>query len=213
MPDSAALLAELPLLQPDEQAARVRGSGPAEDVLLALGEAAEQLALTDAGRALTATECLVPLADTMGSAVGQARARRARAHALCNAGRLEEGWLLCDEAARLAELGEAPVEAGKARMRSMQALGELGRFADSIRAGEAALAAFERAGDQQLAARAQVNLGIVHQRSDEPARAVEYFEHARPQLGDAPDAIGFVDNNRGEALLALNDFSGARAAF
>jgi CHAT domain-containing protein/tetratricopeptide (TPR) repeat protein len=213
LPDSTALLEELPSLPPDEQAARVRGFGPAEDVLLALGDAAEQLALTDAGRALAATECLVPLTDTMGSAVGQARARRARAHALCNAGRLEEGWLLCDEAARLAELGEAPVEAGKARMRSMQALGELGRFEDSIRAGEAALAAFERAGDRQLAARAEVNLGIVHQRRDEPARAVEYFEHARPQLGDAPDAIGFVDNNRGEALLALNDFSGARAAF
>ncbi|MHC4219573.1 MAG: tetratricopeptide repeat protein, partial [Planctomycetota bacterium] len=213
LPDSAALLEELPSLQPDARAARVREAGPIEDVLMTLGEAAEQLALTDAGRALAATECLVPLADSLGAAVGRARVRRARAHALCNSGRLEEGWLLCDEAARLAELAEAPVEVGKARMRSMQALGELGRFEESIAAGEAARAAFARAGDRQLMARAEVNLGIVYQRRDQPARAVEYFEHARPLLGDAPDAIGFVDNNRGEALLALTDFAGAQAAF
>ena len=56
-------------------------------------------------------------------------------------------------------------------------------------------------------------MGIVYQRRDEPARAVEYFDRARPHLGDSPMAIGTVDNNRGEALVALNDFDGARAAF
>ncbi len=104
---------------------------------MALGAAAEQLAMTDAGRALAATECLVSLADALDATVGRAAPRRARAHALCNSGRLEEGWLLCDEAARLAELADAPVEAGQARMRSMQALGEMGRFEESIAAGEA----------------------------------------------------------------------------
>jgi tetratricopeptide (TPR) repeat protein len=211
--DPAALLEALPSLHPDVQAARVRSAGPAEAVLTALSDAAEQMAMTDPGRALAATACLIPLADALDTGIGGARVRRARAHALCNAGRLEEGWLLCDEAARLADAAGAPVEAGQARMRSMQALGELGRFDESIAAGEAALAAFERAGDQQLMARAEVNLGIVHQRRDEPARAVACFEHARPLLGEAPEAIGFVDNNRGEALLALHDFEGARAAF
>ena len=95
----------------------------------------------------------------------------------------------------------------------MQALGELGRFDESIAAGEAARNAFHEAHEDELAARADVNLGIVYQRSDEPARAVEYFDRARPLLGDSPLAIGMVDNSRGEALLALNDFAGAQAAF
>ncbi|MHC4413816.1 MAG: CHAT domain-containing protein [Planctomycetota bacterium] len=211
--DRAALLDDLPRLSPREQVARLKHLGEPEAVLLSLGEAAEQLAVTDVGRALVATECLVSLADVLPSPLGRARVRRARAHALCNAGRLEEGWLVCNEAARLADGANDPVEAGRARLRSMQALGELGRFDESIAAGEAALDAFLGAGQDQLVARAEVNLGIVYQRRDQPGRAVEYFDHARPLIGDEPFALGTVDNNRGEALLALNDFEGAEAAF
>lgn len=183
------------------------------DQFMTMCEEAERLAVEDVGAALAATERLVGLADEAGSALDRARARRARAHALCNSGRLEEGWLMCDQAARLADEAAAPVEAGRIRLRSMQALGELGRFDESIRAGESALAAFAEAGDLQLVARAEVNLGIVHQRRDQPDRAVEHFNRARPIIGDDPMALGTIDNNRGEALLALNDLAGAEQAF
>ena len=211
--DLSALLEELAALPPRERVASLTRAGPPQRVLMDLGDAAEQLAVTDAGRAVEAAVCLVDIADEVGAPLARARVRRAMAHALCNAGRLEEGWRLCDAAAKLAEAADEPVEAGRARLRSMQALGELGRFDESIAAGEAARAAFSRAGEEALAARAEVNLGIVFQRRDEPARAVEYFERARPRLGEEPFAVGTVDNNRGEALLALNDFAGARAAF
>ncbi len=208
-----ARLAELPAVDASQRLDLVREWGEPDDVMRSLAETAEQLAVTDAGLALSATECLVPLADSLGSPLGRSLARRARAHALCNSGRLEEGWLMCDQAAQLAEQAGKPVEAGRARLRSMQALGELARFDRSITAGEQARAAFLAAGEDTLAARADVNLGIVYQRRDEPARAIEYFDRARPHLGDSPLAIGTVDNNRGEALVALNDFEGARAAF
>jgi tetratricopeptide (TPR) repeat protein len=210
---AGTLLRELVALPGGDRAARVRAQGPAEAVLAALGEEAERLAVSDLGAAMAVTECLPALADAMGAGAARSSVRRARAHVLCNAGRLEEGRLLCDEAARLAEEGGWPVEAGRARMRSMQALGELGRFDESIVAGEAARAAFLRAGRDDLAARADANLGIVFQRRDQPDRALEAFDRARPRIGDSPFAIGTVENGRGEALLALNEFARARAAF
>ena len=196
-----------------QQVALLRAGDDADAALGRLGQEAEQLAVTDVGRAIAVTEPLVEIADLVGTALGRALARRARGHALCNAGRLEEGWRACTEAAALAEEAGRPVEAGRARLRSMQALGELGRFNESIEAGEAARRAFLHADEDGLAARAEVNIGIVHQRRDDPARAMEYFDRARPRIGDAPLSMGTVDNNRGEALLALNDFAGAHDAF
>ncbi len=150
--ESKALLAELPALDLLQRLDRVRDCGDPDEVMRSLGETAEQLAVTDAGEALSATECLVPLADSLGSLLGRSLIRRARAHALCNSGRLEEGWRMCDEAAQLAEQAGEPVEAGRARLRSMQALGELARFDGSITAGEQARAAFLEAGEHALAA-------------------------------------------------------------
>ncbi|MCH7798142.1 MAG: CHAT domain-containing protein [Planctomycetes bacterium] len=207
--DLDALLA----LPRQQQAALVRGCDDADAALGELGLEAEQLAVTDVARALTATETLVEVADLVGTSLGRALARRARGHALCNAGRLEEGWVQCTDAAALAEEAGRPVEAGRARLRSMQALGELGRFNESIEAGEAARRAFLDADEDALAARAEVNIGIMYQRHDDPARAMEYFDRARPRIGDEPLSKGTVDNNRGVALLVLNDFSGAQDAF
>ncbi len=196
-----------------QQVALLCAGDDADAALGRLGQEAEQLADTDVGRALAATGPLVEVADLVGTALGRALARRARGHALCNAGRLEEGWVACTEAAALAEQAGRPVEAGRARLRSMQALGELGRFNESIEAGEAARRAFLHADEDALAARAEVNIGIMYQRHDDPARAMEYFDRARPRIGDAPLSMGTVDNNRGVALLVLNDFGGAQDAF
>ncbi len=211
--NTGKLLAELHALEQGDRVARVRSAGPPDEVLGRLAAEAEQLAITDAGRALDATECLIAVSEAIGSPLGRSLVLRARGSALCHVGRLEEGWLSCDAAAQLAEDAGRPVESGLARLRSMQALGELGRFDDSIAAGEAARAAFDRAGEDKLKARSEVNLGVIFQRRDDPARAMQYFDGARPRLGDTPMALGTVDNNRGEALLALNDFAGAGAAF
>src|SRR5262245_30504617 len=119
-----ALLEALPALSRAQRVQRVKAAGPPEAVLSALGEEAERLAVTDLSAALAATECLVILADQLRAGAARSVTRRARAHALCNAGRLEEGRILCDEAARLADEGGWPIEAGRARLRSMQALGE-----------------------------------------------------------------------------------------
>ena len=58
--DIATLLAELPGIELPERLARIRGAGDPDEVMRGLGEAAEQLAVSDAGNALVATECLRP---------------------------------------------------------------------------------------------------------------------------------------------------------
>ena len=71
------MLGELATLSPRQRLERVRGAGPADDVLRMLGEAAEALAVADAGRALEATELLIPIAEELKSPLGRALAFRA----------------------------------------------------------------------------------------------------------------------------------------
>ncbi len=53
--ESEALLAELPALDPSRRLARVREWGDPDEVMRSLSKNAEQLAVTDAGQALSAT--------------------------------------------------------------------------------------------------------------------------------------------------------------
>ncbi len=105
------------------------------------------------------------------------------------------------------------VESARALLASMHALGELGRFDEAIAAGESARAIFIALDEPALAARADINLGITYQRRDEPELAVACFERARAPLTRESQVFGQLENSRGEALVALNDFRGADAAF
>ncbi|MCH8314608.1 MAG: CHAT domain-containing protein [Planctomycetes bacterium] len=214
IPDCAALLEALAAAPPDERVARLRAAGDPEDVLLALGDEAERLCVVEVSRALEAAELVVSLGDMVGSQRARARGQRAEARALAYAGRMEEALASWRRATSLADGVGAPVEAAKSRLASMQALGELGRLEDAIAEGETARGIFESANEPDLAARADANLGIVYQRSDEPDKALFHFDRARASaLMQEPVAAGKLDSNRGEALLALNDFAGAEDAF
>ncbi len=210
---TASLLEELASMPVAERAARVQDAGPIDQIVAELGDEAERLVSVDLTRALDATELVVSVSDTLGATFGRARARRARAFALCYAGRFEEALAASHHAIDLAEAAERPLEAARARLGSMQALGELGRLDEAIAAGEGARRSFAAAGEPALAGRADINLGIVHHRKDDPASAVRLFERARGLLGDEPLMLGHIDNSRGEALLALSEFGGAEAAF
>jgi len=212
-PDNVALLAELLVLPRERRLARFLELGDAEERVVALGDEAERLAFRDLARALTASEMVVELADALGHGRGPARARRARAQALAYAGRFEEALRFCDEAQRVAREAGQAVEAARARLAAMHALGELGRYAEAISAGQQAHEALVAAGQPSLAARADINLGAVYQNRDEPAKALFHLDRAAAVLAGEPELLGYVQNNRGEALLLLNDFDGAQAAF
>lgn len=211
--NAVQLLEELSRAPVEQRADVLREHGPVEPALSSLIDHAAQLTAVDASRAVEATDIVVNLADRLGSQLDRARARRARARALSYSGRFDDALAVAREGARLAEEAGHAIEAGRARLASMHALGEMGRLEEAIRVGEAARQAFIAAGEPALAARADINLGTAHQRRDEPDKAVECFERAKPHLMGEPLIIGHLENNRGEALLALNDFEGAEAAF
>lgn len=207
------LLEELSRAPVEERARVLRRAAPIETALAALIDHASHLTAVDASRAVEATDIVVNLADRLGSQLDRARARRARARALSYTGRFEDALAVAREGARLAEEAGLAIEAGRARLASMHALGELGRLDEAIGTGESARQAFLAAGEPALAARADINLGTAHQRRDELTAAVECFERAKPYLTGEPLVLGHLENNRGEALVALNDFAGAQAAF
>lgn len=211
--ESQALLEELRQLGPPEQQARLRAVSDPQAALLALGDEAERLALVSVADALAAAEITVRLADALGGARERARARRALAQALAYAGRHSESLARCSEAVTIATSGGEALEAARARAISLHPLGELGRYDEAVAEGEAARQAFLHAGEPRLAARADFNLGGIHQNRDDPARALFHFDRAAPAFENDPVITGYLQNNRGEALLLLNDFAGAQRAF
>jgi len=210
---SAELLQELIALPPEDRRAKLFTAGDPRRVSIELGDEAERLAIVEAARAVTASDVVVALADEVGFALAQARARRARAQALTYSGRAAEALDVANDAVRIAEDAGEFIEAGRDRMAVLHALVELGRYEDAMRAGEEARQIFLRAGELAFAARADINLGVVLQNRDDPASAMMHFERARPALVNEPAMLGPLECNRGEALLNLNDLSGAESAF
>lgn len=195
------------------QYAQRNGELDLEQTLVGLGDEAERLALSDVARALETAALATELADDLGRGRSRARARRAHAQALAYAGRLDEALSMCAAARLAAERDDQPVEAARAMLASLHPLGELGRYDEAVEVGQAAYAALMAAGEPLLAARADINLGVIRQNQDAPAQALFHLDRARQVLADEPVLLGYVENNRGEALLLLNDFAGAEQAF
>lgn len=207
------LLANLLAAKPAQHGELLRAAGAdIEATLLGLGDEAERTALVEVARALRATDLVVRLADEFGTIRTRARARRARAQALAYAGQHAQALAACQQAVEIAGDDE-PIEAGRARIASMHPLGELGRYDEAVAEGEQAHATLMAARQPALAARADFNLGGIHQNRDDPKRALFHFDRAAPAFKDDPLIGGYLQNNRGEALLLLNDFDGAERAF
>lgn len=211
--DSRTLLASLEAAPRAERVQRLVSAGPVDELLVALGDEAERLALVQVSRALAVSELVIELADAVGAAAARARARRARAQALCYAGRFTEALAVCREAVGIAEEAQERVEAARARLASLHALGELGRYDEAVGVGEEAREMLLAAGQPRLAGRADLNLGVIHQNRNDPARALAHLDRAARALADEPLLLGYIENNRGEALLLLDDFQGAAEAF
>ncbi len=211
---SATQLLDRLITAPVGQRARVLSeSGDAAAYLATLIDHVGRTAMSDSARGDLATDIVVNLADQLGSNLDRARARRVRVHMLSFAGRFDEALTTGEEGRRLAREAGQAIEAARLRLASMHALGELGRLDEAIAAGEAAREEFLAAGEPALAGRADLNLGTVRQRGDDPAAAIRHFDRARKVLLGEPAMLGPLDNNRGEALLSLNDFAGAERAF
>lgn len=197
----------------EERIERLHVASAVDDAVIRLGDEAERLVFTAVSRSLAATEMLVDLADLLCGGRARARVRRARSQALAYSGRHEEALATCEAAIRIAEESGERIEAARARLGTLHPLGEFGRYDEAVRAGEEAYAMLMEAGEPALAARADVNLGGIHQNRDDPRRALFHLDRARTAFQADPVILGYIENNRGEALLLLNDFEGAEQAY
>jgi tetratricopeptide (TPR) repeat protein len=182
-------------------------------VLSALADASEQLALTNLSESLRAGPILVSLSDEAGGRVARARVRRAHAQALCYANHFDEALALLNASVQIASGEDTTAERGRARLTMLHALARTGRFAEAIGAGEAARAELASCGEHTLAAKADVNLGVVHRMREEPRDALEHFDRALPRFSDQPVIAAQIQSNRAEALLDLNEFAEAERSF
>lgn len=212
-PDIPALLRELTELAPEQRIARLRGSSDIGTLVLALADEVERLAISENARAVEAGLLVEQLAELCCGALERTRALRARGQALAYAGRFEEALSAFNRAVAAAEQDQLDVDAARARMSSMHALGTLGRLDEAVAAGRAAHTAFSVAGEAVLAARAAANLGTIFQFKDEPATALEYLSHARAVMQSDVTACAQLDSNRARAMMSLNDFAAAEATY
>ena len=210
---SATLLATLLGLAPARRLAVLRSTGEPTTVLVSLGDEAERLAAVEVAAALATTAAIVPLADEWGAPLGRARARRARAAALAAGSRFDEALAVCQDGTAIATAAGEMLEVARLGLRLVQAFSGLGRYDEAIAAGQTARETFVAAAEPGLAARADVNLGAVHDMRDDPGRALTHYDRARPALLHEPTVLAQLDANRGTALMALDDFAGAEKAF
>lgn len=217
MPSSSTIaesrLAELTELQSGEREAYLRSLGDPRDVLTELSEAALRLVISDLGLALKCTEVLVQLADRLDAPIPRIRARRSRAQALAYASRFAEALECLTEAVEAAHRHEKPVEEALVRMTRLHALAKQGRYAEAVDEGERARAVFLRHGATELAARADINLGVTRRMQDQPAQAIDHFVRARAGVAHLPDIVAQLDSNLAEALLDSSRFEEAEEAF
>lgn len=203
-------LLDLPMEQCPEF---LRARGDCDALLATLAEESERLAVAEVSRGLEASARILALAETLGSARCQARAHRARAQTLAYAGRFDDALPIYRRGDELARDAGDAVESAYAKMSSLHALASLGRYDEAIAAGTQARQAFTDAGEPLAAARADVNLGATHQMRGDPAAALIHLDRARPHFIDDPVTLAKLDSNRGHALVNLDDFPGAEAAF
>ncbi len=211
--DCARFLEDATLLSVDQQVSHARTLGPPETVVPALAEHIESLSIADLAKADRASEMVLRLAQALGPPASQARAGRARGHVLAYSNRYDEALDALNASAGLADLAKQPIEAARARLALLHVFARLARYDDAITAGSLAYQAFVEAGEQLLAAKAQINLGVVHRMRDDPATALEMFDSARPKLASNPVALAQLDSNRAEAMLDLNRFADAQDTF
>lgn len=185
----------------------------AADDLFRRADELDQLILRDLPSALRLTESLVEDARATGLAACQARAWSVRASALAYGNRFEESLEAFQQAAAHAREGGDHAAEARAWLGAMHPLARTGRFDDAVAQGERAHRALEVLGRPDLAMRAAVNLGVLQRMRGRPEEALPWFDRGRPAAIDQPVVLAQIDSNRAEALLDLNRFSEAEAAF
>ncbi|MGA1017793.1 MAG: CHAT domain-containing protein [Phycisphaerales bacterium] len=192
---------------------RLQSTGDPDAELRRLGDEAERAVSTDPAIALERLEMVGEAADRLGHPGAAARASRGRVLAMAYLGRLEAAAEFAASERESAEASGETIEAARLRLAAMQPLLKLGRVAEAIAEGEAAVRTFDDADRPDLAGRAEINLGNVRKAAGDALAALDHLGRARQALQDDATLVATIDNTRGEALLDLDRLGDARSAF
>lgn len=186
---------------------------PTAEAILLLAEDVKRIVIADLARAERLSGVLVTVADRAGFPAGRARTRSARAHVLAGANRLTEAAALCEEAVTIASAHGCTFEVAAAKLSSVQPLSRSGYAGEALAAAEEAASLFMSLNQPTWAAKAEVNAGVIHKLRDQYEAALGCFDRAAGSFAEVPAVLAQVESNRAEALLELNRFGDARAAF
>jgi tetratricopeptide (TPR) repeat protein len=172
----------------------------------------ERLSLADPRRAVEEGPALLSRMRAADDPAAFAYASRSLVNALPHLGRLDEA-IACAATARRHARDRAPVEAARILIAAMHPRAKAGNLRGSMRAGEKAAREFAALGEDDLVARAELNLANVAKALGDPARSIELIRRVLAR-GERIAAIrGQALNVLGEACVQCADFDGARRAF
>lgn len=210
------LLQQLLAAAPHERPALLKRSlndDNPSDLLRSLADLSEDWAITDLERATAAARMLADLSDRTGSPSARARTRRAVAQTIAYADKFEEALTVLQEAQTLASRSGDHLEAACAVLTTLHPLARLGRLDEAAREGGVAREVLVRLGHADLAARADINLGVIHRMRDDPEAAITCFRRADSMVAESPLVSAQLKSNLAEALLDLHRFQEAEDVF
>lgn len=191
----------------------LRDSGkPIESLQLLLQEVNNR-AMLDLKSARAAGEMVIQLADLIEDDLCSAQARRTLSRVLAYESEYEQSLEVALVASEIATQAGLQEEAARAQLASMHALTEMGRFDEAAEVGKDSRNIFTSLELPAMAARADINLGVVYQHMGRSEKSIDCLERAKESVIDEPNILGHLENNLGEALLEVDDIEQAEISF
>jgi len=186
------------------------GGATARTDFIAESDRIKSLAVHDVRSAIAAADTLLASALNPRESV---RALSARAHARAYANDFARVTADLDEAIAIATQFELHDEVGPLLLVQVQPLARGGRLAEAEQVAARACRELQATDQPMLQGKALVNLGIVRRMRGAAADSLECFSRAAPLLAADPASLAAVHSNRAVALLELDRFDDATAAF
>jgi tetratricopeptide (TPR) repeat protein len=184
---------------------------PGEANLCALADRVKAGAVRDAQLAVQLAGVLVQAPGA--SARARVRALIARAHAASYGNDFDGARADLGEAVALAQAQGLSDERGPALLALVQPLARQGLLAQAQSTAQEAIDLCAGAGQHEAAAKGEVNLGGVRMMRGDAAGAIGCYDRALAVLGASAMVRAMIQSNRAEALLELDRFDEAEAAF
>lgn len=181
------------------------------EIISSLADRVWQDVRIDTARAHSLADLAIFIAEVRETKVGLAKALRAKGNALYVSDQPAAAIEMHQRAASLFEQAGEQSQLARTLSSSLQPLLLLGRYDESLAAGEHAREIFSREQNTWRLARLEINIGNIFHRQDRFTEALACYERAYQGLAAHEDAEGMaaVLSNLSLCYISLNDFARA----